>query len=543
MFRKTIKYAALGYLSAFTLIKGFEMLDRSSIFSQTMVPYVTLADGFLIRAPRTFGTFAYVYLNHISHHKYYTMTIEESKVDDIMIDVNIANATTLLNLCIRNGGVWIKFGQTMASLRGLLPEEYADILKDSFDLVPHVDFSEISELFVQDFGHPVSKLFKTFDTKAIAAASLAQVHMATLLDGREVAVKVQYPKVKYYYKLDLKISEILRRITFTMNKQEVRSDIDELLGKKFESELDFTLEAENAMRAKKNFASVGDDVYVPEVYRELSSPRILTMEYIHGFKGNDVDGIKKAGMDISVVATQLFTGIAQQIFQFGHVHADPHPGNFFVRRNPTNQRKSQVVLIDHGLYSELTDEFRLAYSNFWNALVLNDEDRIKEYCTSIGINNWSAYATVVKAVAMDTVGPQLTGNERIRMRRQAKMDRPKDSVATEAQERRRASRMADRENFLQNVPKEMFLLVRTNFILRGVNQVFGCPVNRFNIFARVATYEYNKSLRITGWWGSIVSLKNMVLFEFALKVLEIYTFFLSLLWTVFGREMTKNVTK
>jgi aarF domain-containing kinase len=523
--RKITKYAALCYLGSLGTFYAYNQLPESSLLYNRLAPYLLPAEGLLVRTPWTLGTFAFVYAKYRTMEWYY----EAREVPDFDAEMDVVNeqlARQLLRLCLGNGGIWIKWGQIMASMRGYLPDIYCDVLAETFNQVPPVEFATVRELFREEFGKDIEDLYSRFDEKPLASASLAQVHHALTKDGIEVAVKVQYPKVKYFYIMDFKSSEILRKVVDWVKKRVEREDLDKKVNSQLELELDFHNELRNTLRAKKDLDPLGY-IYVPFPIPSLSTKRILTMEYIHGFKGNDVEGMNKAGYSSSDVATKLFNGIAEQIFTFGFVHGDPHSGNFLVRGTPGNTKSAQIVLIDHGLYDEFSNEFRLKYCEFWNALVLRDHGKIKEYCTSIGITNHSLYTEMILMQGLDSVGPVLQDFDNVgKGMTQADKDRWMKMEETNKD---------DLDNIRKFMPHEMIFLFRSAFLLRGVNQTFGAPVNRFTIFARIAT----KNIRVqdhTSWLGWLKSTQNSLVFEFSLRWLALQTWFITILFSIMGES-------
>jgi predicted unusual protein kinase regulating ubiquinone biosynthesis (AarF/ABC1/UbiB family) len=221
--------------------------------------------------------------------------------------------------------VFVKFGQECALLQGMVPQVYCTTLKKLQDEVPSVSFDVVKQVIYEDFGKSVDELFTYFEEKPFAAASLAQVHKAKLGDT-EVAVKIQYPMVRHFYRADLYSRSVLIRVLSkfypelkTENMEEQIKATENLL----QEELDFINEAQNAKTAAKNF-SHRKDVYVPYVYDKYLSKRVLIMEYIHGVKVTDVEKIKKMGFSNRDVAVILFEAMAEQIFSHGFLHGDPH---------------------------------------------------------------------------------------------------------------------------------------------------------------------------------------------------------------------------
>jgi len=243
-----------------------------------------------------------------------------------------------------------------------------------------------------------------------------------------------------------------------------------------EKEVDFLNEAKNSIRAKENF-SHRDDVYIPDVIVEYSSSRVLVMEFIHGVKIVDIPVIRdKWAFSLSNIGKILFDAISEQIYVYGFVHADPHPANIFVRPKPGNPKLPQIVLLDHGLYYEIPEEFRKNYCVLWKALILNDQETIKNYCDNLGITNHKLYASLLLLQQYD-IDIGLNDDD---------FSKSKGKKNFDFKEFADPKLKADIKNLMEYYPHEMILIMRTYFLLRSVNIQLGAPVNRFKIMARVA---------------------------------------------------------
>ena len=230
------------------------------------------------------------------------------------------------------GPTFVKFGQIMSGRPDLLPNEFIVELEKLQSSVPPFSRREAERLIEKELGKPVAELFREFVSEPIASASIAQIHKATLISGEEVAVKVQRPGIKRIIDVDI---EIMFHIASLMEKYLAGMDIINPVAivKEFEkaikNEMDFTIEASNIERFGRIF-SEDDSIYVPKVYREYSTQKILTMEFIDGIKVSDIDAVRKAGYDTKIVAEKGANLVLKQIFEYGYFHSDPHPGNIMV---------------------------------------------------------------------------------------------------------------------------------------------------------------------------------------------------------------------
>lgn len=288
-------------------------------------------------------------------------------------------------------GLYVKAAQFVASIRGGtgdagVPSQYTDALKVFTDHAPHKKMSEIAEALheAMELGAwPHAPLDETCSIKSIeempiASASLAQVHRAVLQDGTKVAVKVQYPDLRKEMASDF--------ATFKqMGAQTKPAGYDimwiiEDFEKYLRRELDFELEAANAETTAGVLAHRQPQVVVPKVFKNLSSTRVLTMEFCEDMlKANDPAGLKAAGLDVDECAALFCDTFAEMIFVFGRVHADPHAGNVYFRVLEQNGiKRPQLVILDHGLYHDLREtDVRSHFCRYWQACCMKDSATMK----------------------------------------------------------------------------------------------------------------------------------------------------------------------
>jgi ubiquinone biosynthesis protein len=250
------------------------------------------------------------------------------------------------------GPTFIKFGQILADRPDVVPEELRVELKKLQDeAVPMPDDEAIAEI-ERNLGHPVSELFREFDNQRLASASVAQTYRATLLNGDPVCVKVQRPEIDKKINLDL----VLMRY-FAIRTQRTHPELEainiigvvEEFGRTINKELDFRNEAANVIRFGHDFA--GDpDIYVPKVYQEFTTEKVLVEEFIEGIKVSEMEALFASGSDPVMLAKKGLRLVFEQIFVHGFFHADPHPGNIFIKD------KQQISFIDYGMMGTVRPE-------------------------------------------------------------------------------------------------------------------------------------------------------------------------------------------
>ena len=249
------------------------------------------------------------------------------------------------------GPVFVKFGQALSTRPDMLPEEIASELALLQDAVPPFDGAQAVKIIEASLGQLRAEVFSEFDIEPLASASVAQVHLAKLLDGKEVIVKVLRPNIKIVIDRDLGLLYTLALFVEKHWDQGPRLRPVEVV-KEYEAtihnELDMRMEAANAAQMKRNF-SESDLIYVPEIYWDFTDEKILVMERIHGTPIREIDTLIELGIDMRKLAHDGVTIFFTQAFRDGFFHADMHPGNIFVGEN------GQYRAVDFGIMGTLTD--------------------------------------------------------------------------------------------------------------------------------------------------------------------------------------------
>lgn len=252
------------------------------------------------------------------------------------------------------GPTFVKFGQIVSSRRDLVDDEFYEELSKLQSGVPPFPAEVAREIVAGELGRPVDDIFSSFEDTPVGSASIAQVHYATLEDGTEVAVKIQRPDIEKTIERDLSILADLARFVERhvpemagLNPVGVVQEFAGALVK----ELDFLNEAANARRFARQFADC-PWIHTPKIFRDYSTPRVLTMEFLEGWDIGDADALDALGIDRPELARHITDLIFEQIFEHGFFHADPHPGNLMV------QEGGVVGLLDYGMMGTLTPAFR-----------------------------------------------------------------------------------------------------------------------------------------------------------------------------------------
>lgn len=297
------------------------------------------------------------------------------------LETHLRNALLIVERSKELRGAFMKLLQMLSMRHDLFPPEVLEILSVTQSQVPPMPFAMIRKQVEKELGKPPEKLFTSFEPEAFAAASLGQVHRATLRDGETVAVKIQYPGVDETVAQDLKNVKALLQ-TFTVIGRDVlrqKIDSDDLyreLEERLVEELDYENEARNLARFREMFAD-DDEVVIPHCHEDLTSRRVITLSYVEGYPLSEfllphVDQELK-----DWVAIKYFRVLWRQIFEFGVLHTDPHPGNYLVTFHP------KLAMLDFGSIRIFPEEIRAAYLRLGRALLDHDDEDAARQCVAL----------------------------------------------------------------------------------------------------------------------------------------------------------------
>ena len=422
-------------------------------------------------------------------------------------------------MCRENGGVYIKLGQHVSALTYLVPEQYCTTLAGTWcfisddiltfvlelqDMCPQSSMEDIQTLFRREMGCELADQFTSFESEPVGSASLAQVHRAILKDGTEVAVKLQHLPVKRFSEMDIAVTDKLvhavKRVfpdfEFVWLAEEMKMNLPR--------ELDFRVEAENAAKLKSIYAQ--DPVLEVPLTRWVSK-RIHCMEFVRGARVDDVQYLKQHNINSRSVACELSRIFSKMIFQVGFVHVDPHPGNLLIQAAPGSKLGFKIILLDHGLYREYDDEFRLDYARMWAALMTADIDGIKKYSTKLGGGNaYQLFSAILTARSWDTVHQQQLTLERSQSEKDAFQEHASGLIV-------------EITKLLASIPRPLLLLLKTNDLLRNLSHTLGGEMETYIAQFRACRRAiYEDAVSNASFWSSWILRIQFYMSELGLAV-------------------------
>ncbi len=281
------------------------------------------------------------------------------------------------------GPTFVKLAQVLSNRPDILPDTLIKELEKLQDKVPPFDSAKSREIIERETGKKIEELFDEFQDKPIASASIGQVHKARLKTGEWVVIKVQRPGVEETIHLDLSILKEAVKRTERYLKREGINNADDVVAtfeRSMLKELDYENEGRNLERFRKTYLSF-KNFYIPKVYKEYTTPRVLVMEYVSGCKISDIRQIKAWGLNPEKVALNGFDIYLTQIFEFGYFHADPHPGNVLVRQDGV------ICLLDFGMIGQLMPKDKLNFAGVFVSMARQDAKQMAYYMKKLAIED------------------------------------------------------------------------------------------------------------------------------------------------------------
>ena len=278
------------------------------------------------------------------------------------------------------GPTFIKFGQLLSTRPDIVPREYVKAFDSLLDQVPPFASEQARRIIESELQAPLAELVAKFDDAPLAAASIAQVHRATLWSGEEVVFKVRRPGIQEVVKQDIdilhRVADLIERYVPDLAFLNARGLVEEFQ-QVIQEEMDFLREAENASRFKANFEG-SKELYVPKVFLHLTTEQVLVMEYLEGARIDDLDKLREAGVDLDKLARRGSEVLFKMILTDGFFHADPHAGNFLVLNN------GQLAFVDFGVVGRIREDLLDAMGSTFLALLNRDYDALTRQSVNLG---------------------------------------------------------------------------------------------------------------------------------------------------------------
>lgn len=391
------------------------------------------------------------------------------------------NGRRLRRAILRLRGLFVKAGQLASVLTTFLPEPFRAELEGLQDQVPAGPYAAVRARIVAELGAEPEALFATFDRAPVASASLAQVHRATLADGRAVAVKVQHADIEAIAALDLRAIETILRVVGRVfgirGLREQMRQIEIVIAE----ELDFTREAENLAAVAAQFAG-RRGVAFPHAVPDRSARRVLTTTWMEGTKAGDLDALDAVGVDRTALAERLLRAYGQMIFEDGLYHADPHPGNLLVRADGT------LVFLDFGAVARLTPAMRRGLADMVSAVLARDAARVMAALGAMGFEP-TGEGTSAEAVArfLESVHAQVLGDiNPLNLRFDDLTLAWAVSAQADAFGQMKEAGVSVRDLAgAYRVPKDWILMERTALLLLGLGAALAPALNPLRVLAPV----------------------------------------------------------
>ena len=373
------------------------------------------------------------------------------------------------------GPTFIKLAQAMSNRADLLPQALIDEFEKLQSNVPPFDVALARQIIEEELGRPITEVFSEFDNVTLGSASIGQVHRARLLTGEEVVVKVQRPGVRDKVRSDLALLRELVRLTAGfLQKQGLSNpqDVVDAFERSMSKELDYTAEARSMEQFRKLYADY-TTFYIPKPFRELSTERILVIEFVSGCKITDKPQLLAWDLSPATVAENGMDIYLTQIFEFGIFHADPHPGNVLVQPDGT------IVLIDFGMVGRLTKQQKYAFAGVFIGMARQDARSM-----ALNFRRLALTAEIADMRAFEADLSQLIEDFATLDVKEMSMSDLADALQTVIY------------NYKLQVPGAVFLILRALVILEGIGKVLHPNFNTFEFVrpygAKIIREQYSR---------------------------------------------------
>ena len=388
---------------------------------------------------------------------------------------------------LRLGPTFIKIGQQFSTRVDVLSKPFITELEKLQDRVPPFPTSLAKQIVEEELGRPLGDVYEEFAEDALAAASLGQVHLAKLkMTGEQVIVKVQRPGLKEIFDIDLKN---LRVIAQWLQKVDPKTDgaardwvaIFDETARVLYDEVDYQNEASNAQEFAAQFAET-EWIKVPKIYQQYTKTRTLCMEYAPATKINDVEAIRKMGIEPDRMARLAVEAYLQQVLRYGFFHADPHPGNVAVDKGDP-EGKGRLVIYDYGMMGRIPDEVRGGFLELFYAVFEKNSDNAVKALSKMGVLvETGGDLTAVKRTADFFLG---SFDERVDKQEKERETNKDEYEAEFKKQRTKEEKKARRKQILSNIgedllvvskdqpfrfPAELTFVVRAFSVLDGIGK-------------------------------------------------------------------------
>ena len=282
--------------------------------------------------------------------------------------LHVKNADRIKRRMQELQGLFIKIGQLISNLTNVLPKEFRAPLEELQDHITAKPYAEIEQTIVKYLGKKPEELFSSFEKEPLAAASIGQVHRATL-DGKAIVVKIQHHNIDKIAEADLAILKNLVKIHAYFMDMHGLEHTYQQVRQMIEEELDYTKEAEAMQQIAQNLSEADDlGVKIPTVLTDYSSKKVLVTEFCEGTNIGHIETLQAWGLDIEQLAKRLIELYCKMILVDGYYHADPHPGNILVNQ------EGEIILLDFGAVAHLNEATKQAIPDLIEAVIRNDTE-------------------------------------------------------------------------------------------------------------------------------------------------------------------------
>ncbi|KAH9819034.1 atypical/ABC1/ABC1-B protein kinase [Melampsora americana] len=379
---------------------------------------------------------------------------------------HLSAAKRILEVLKRNGGIYVKLGQHLSSIQ-LIPLAWSQTMRPLQDQCLATPCNLIDKLFLEDVGAGIRDLFEEFDPAPIGVASLAQVHRAKdRQTGREVAVKVMHPTLEEYLAVDMQTVIVMLRFVKWVFPEFEFTWLGEEMKENLPKEMDFRIEVANALRCSNDFSSLkSTTLKIPDVL--WAKRRVLVMEYIHGGRFDDLEYLADHSIDRNKASQELTRIFSQMLYLNGYFHGDPHAGNLLIRPASATSRSPynfEIVLLDHGLYFDLSDQLRVDYAHFWLSLLKSDATaERRKYAKLVG-NIDDDHYNIFESAITGRVGMKGTGSLMV-MNNQTREEQQHIRSTVVAEE----GMISNIFQILRKVPRRLLMILKVNDLTRSLD--------------------------------------------------------------------------